>query len=176
MTLQQMVEIAWGLANSEQNFLWIIRHDFVFKGQSSMLPSGFVEATKERGFLASWCPQEQVLNHPSVGGFLNHSGWNSTLESVCGGVPMVCWPFCAEQQTNCRFACTDQWGIGMEIDNDVKREEVEKLVRELMQGEKGEKLRSKAMEWKKKAEEATDGLNGSSYLNFNKLVEEVLLP
>ncbi|KAH7569733.1 hypothetical protein ACOSP7_013396 [Xanthoceras sorbifolium] len=172
MTPQQMVEFAWGLANSEQYFLWIIRPDLV-KGEAAMLPHEFVKATKERGLLASWCPQEQVMNHPSIGGFLTHSGWNSTIESVCGGVPMVCWPFFAEQQTNCRFVCTE-WGIGMEIDNDVKRDEVEKLVRELMEGKKGKKMRSKAMEWKKKAIEATS-LHGSSYLNFNKLVEEVLL-
>ncbi|KAK2635045.1 hypothetical protein Ddye_029837 [Dipteronia dyeriana] len=174
MTLQQMVEFAWGLANSEQEFLWIIRPDIV-QGESAMLPHEFVEETKERGLLASWCPQEQVLNHPSIGGFLTHNGWNSTIESVSCGVPMVCWPFFAEQQTNCMFACSE-WGIGIEIDNDVKREEVEKLVRELMEREKGEKMRSKAMELKKKAKEATTALHGSSYLNFNKLVEEVLLP
>ncbi|KAK3189079.1 hypothetical protein Dsin_028640 [Dipteronia sinensis] len=174
MTPQQMVEFAWGLANSEQEFLWIIRPDIV-KGESAMLPHEFVEETKERGLLGSWCPQEQVLNHPSIGGFLTHSGWNSTIESVSCGVPMVCWPFFAEQQTNCRFACSE-WGIGMEIDNDVKREEVEKLVRELIERKKGEKMRSKAMELKKKAKEATTALHGSSYLNFNKLVEEVLLP
>ncbi|KAH7522875.1 hypothetical protein JRO89_XSUnG0091300 [Xanthoceras sorbifolium] len=173
MTPHQMVEFAWGLANSDQNFLWIIRPDLV-EGETAMLPHEFVEATKDRGLLASWCQQEQVLNHPSIGGFLTHNGWNSTIESVGSGVPMVCWPFFAEQQTNCRFACTE-WGIGMEIDNDVKRDEVEKLVRELMEGEKGEKMRNEAMEWKKKAMEAT-GLHGSSYLNFNKLVEEVLLP
>ncbi|KAK1557021.1 hypothetical protein Q3G72_016305 [Acer saccharum] len=174
MTPQQMVEFAWGLANSEQEFLWIIRPDIV-KGESAMLPHEFVEETKERGLLASWCPQEQVLNHPSIGGFLTHSGWNSTIESVSCGVPMVCWPFFAEQQTNCRFACSE-WGIGMEIDNDVKREEVEKLVRELMERKKGEKMRSKAMELKNKAKEATTSSHGSSYLNFNKLIDEVLLP
>ncbi|TXG48396.1 hypothetical protein EZV62_027690 [Acer yangbiense] len=174
MTPKQMVEFAWGLANSEQEFLWIIRPDIV-KGKSAMLPHEFVEETKERGLLASWCPQEQVMNHPSIGGFLTHSGWNSTIESVSCGVPMVCWPFFAEQQTNCRFACSE-WGIGMEIDNDVKREEVEKLVRELMEREKGEKMRSKAMELKNKAKEATTSSHGSSYLNFNKLVDEVLVP
>ncbi|KAL9404445.1 hypothetical protein Peur_001417 [Populus x canadensis] len=169
ITPQQMIEFAWGLANSNQTFLWIIRPDIVV-GEAAMLPPEFLSETKDRGMLVSWCPQEQVLKHPSIGGFLSHMGWNSTLDSICGGVPMVCWPFFAEQQTNCRLACTDQWGIGMEIDNNVKRDEVEKLVRELMEGEKGKAMRKKAMEWKTKAEEAALAGNGS-HRNLDQLVK-----
>ncbi|GAV63597.1 LOW QUALITY PROTEIN: UDPGT domain-containing protein, partial [Cephalotus follicularis] len=124
MTPDQLVEFAWGLANSKHTFLWIIRPDLV-SGDSAILPPFLVE-TKDRALLASWCPQEQVLNHPAIGSFLTHSGWNSTIESVCGGVPMISWPFFAEQQTNCRYCCTE-WGIGMEINNDVRRDEVERL-------------------------------------------------
>jgi len=123
--------------------------------------------------LASWCPQEEVLKHPSIGGFLTHSGWNSTLETVCGGVPIISWPFFAEQQTNCRYSCIE-WGIGMEIDNDVKRDDVEKLVRELMEGDKGKEMKRKVMEWKTMAEEAVKP-GGSSYLNLDKLIADILL-
>ena len=86
---------------------------------------------------------------------------------------MLCWPFLDDQQTNCEYTC-NEWGIGMEIDNDVKREKVEKIVRELMETEKGKKMKKNAMEWKKIAEEATCPL-GSSSINFNNLVSEVLL-
>ncbi|ERN14185.1 hypothetical protein AMTR_s00033p00058040 [Amborella trichopoda] len=99
-----------------------------------------MEATKERGFLASWCNQEKALLDPAVGVFLTHCGWNSIMETACGGVPVICWPFFAEQQTNCWFAC-NEWGLGMEIENDVKRKEVEALVREMMHGEKGNATR-----------------------------------
>ncbi|CAL5384071.1 unnamed protein product [Camellia sinensis] len=92
MTSQQLIEFAWGLVNCKKTFLWVIRPDLVV-GDSAILPPDFVNETKERGLLASWCPQEQVLNHPSVGGFLTHCGWNSTLESICSGVPMLCWLF-----------------------------------------------------------------------------------
>ena len=95
------------------------------------------------------------------------------LESVCCGVPMISWPFFAEQLTNCRYCCVE-WGIGMEIDKNVQRDEVEKLVRELMDGEKGKELKKKAMEWKIKAEDATKP-RGSSYQNMDKLISEVLL-
>ncbi|OVA18813.1 UDP-glucuronosyl/UDP-glucosyltransferase [Macleaya cordata] len=173
MTSQQLIEFAWGLANSKHTFLWIIRPDLV-RGDSAVLPPEFTTETKERSLIASWCPQEEVLKHPSIAGFLTHSGWNSTLDTVIGGVPVICWPFFAEQQTNCRYSCT-HWGIGMEIDNNVKRDEVEKLVRELMEGEKGKEMKNRAMEWKKSAEVAAS-VGGSSYVNLDKLVNEVLLP
>ncbi|KAA8530834.1 hypothetical protein F0562_005542 [Nyssa sinensis] len=173
MTLKQMIEFAWGLANSMQPFLWIFRPDLLV-ADPIVLPPEFVRVTEDRGMLVSWCNQQQVLNHPSIGGFLTHCGWNSTLESLCVGVPMICWPFFADQQTNCLCSCT-QWGVGIEIDNEVKREEVESIVRELMGGEKGKEMKKKGLEWKKKAEEATSPCGGSSYSNLDKLVEELLL-
>ncbi|XP_048433545.1 7-deoxyloganetin glucosyltransferase-like [Pyrus x bretschneideri] len=172
MTPQQLVEFGWGLANSKLPFLWVIRPDLVV-GESAILPPEFEFETKERGVILSWCPQEQVLNHPSVGGFLTHSGWNSTIESLSSGVPMLCWPVLAEQYTNCYYTC-NEWGSGLEIDSDVKRDEVEKLIRELMEGEKGKKMKIMAMEWKKLAEEST-GPHGSSSKNLENLVNQVLL-
>ncbi|KAF6149451.1 hypothetical protein GIB67_016989 [Kingdonia uniflora] len=172
MTEKQLIEFAWGLANSKHPFLWIIRPD-VIMGDSITLPQEFMEETKERGLISSWCAQDQVLLHPSVGGFLTHCGWNSTLESISGGVPMVCWPFFAEQQTNCRYACVN-WDIGMEIDNNAEREEVEVIVREMMEGEKGKNLREKAFEWKDMAQKATKE-GGSSHNNFDRVIKEVLL-
>lgn len=168
MNAKQLEEFAWGLANCNHPFLWIIRPDLVM-GDSAMLQPEFLAQTKDRGLLASWCPQEQVLKHPSIGVFLTHCGWNSMLESICGGVPVICWPFFGEQQTNCRYACTE-WGIGMEIDNDVKRDEVEGLVREMMEGEKGKEMKKKAEEWKDLANNATRE-GGSSYVNMDKLVD-----
>ncbi|WOH04906.1 hypothetical protein DCAR_0624318 [Daucus carota subsp. sativus] len=173
MSAKHLSEFAWGLAKSKKHFLWIIRPDVV-SGDSAMLAPEFLSETENRGVIASWCPQEQVLNHPAIAGFLTHSGWNSTIESIAAGVPMISWPFFAEQQTNCRYCCVE-WGIGMEINNEVKRDEVEVLVRELMDGEKGKMMKENVMDFKKKAQEAM-GPNGSSLKNFNRLINEVLLP
>ena len=173
VTPSQLVELGWGLANSNHSFLWIIRPDLVIGGESAILSPEFEVEIKERGLIANWCPQEEVLSHPSIGGFLTHSGWNSTFESVCAGVPMLCLPFFSDQQTNCKYTC-NEWGIGMEIDSDIKRDEVQKIVRELMEGDKGKKMKKKALEWKKLAEEARGPL-GSSSINLKNLVSEVLL-
>jgi hypothetical protein len=172
MTNAELVEFAWGLANSGHDFLWIIRPDLV-SGEAAVLPPEFLEAVKGRGLVASWCPQDTVLRHEAVGVFLTHSGWNSTLESLCAGVPMLCWPFFAEQQTNCRYKCTE-WGVGMEIGHDVRRQVVEEKIREAMGGEKGKEMRRRAVEWRETAVRATQP-GGHSYANLEKLVTDVLL-
>ncbi|GAU37796.1 hypothetical protein TSUD_276140 [Trifolium subterraneum] len=156
LTPEQLIEFAWGLANSKKPFLWIIRPDLVIGG-SSILSSKFENEISDRGLIISWCPQERVLNHPSIDGFLTHCGWNSTIESICAGVPMLCWPYFFDQPTNFKYIC-DEWEIGMEINSNVKREEVEKLINELMVGNKGKKMRQNVME-----------------LNLDKVINEILL-
>ncbi|KAK6792461.1 hypothetical protein RDI58_011542 [Solanum bulbocastanum] len=173
MSNEQLIEFAWGLANAKMDFLWIVRSNLVM-GDSAILPHEFLAETKERCLLGGWCPQEQVLSHPSIGGFLTHCGWNSTFESLSYGVPMLCWPFFADQQTNSWFNC-NRWGVGMEIDSNVKREVIEELVRELMVGEKGKEMKENALNWKKLAEKAINSSDGSSCMNFDKLVSHVLL-
>lgn len=171
MTDQHFKEFAWGLAKSKHPFLWIVRPDVVM-GESGMLPEEFYEEIKDRGLLISWCPQDKVLQHPSVGAFLSHCGWNSTMESMSGGVPMICWPFFAEQQTNCKYART-VWEVGMEVNHDVKRDDVAALVKEMMESDRGKQLRKNAVEWKKKAAAATN-IGGSSYNNLERFIKEVL--
>ncbi|KAK9080756.1 hypothetical protein SSX86_000514 [Deinandra increscens subsp. villosa] len=168
MTSQQLVEFGWGLAKSGYSFLWVIRPDLV-TGESVVLPPELLNEISDRGLLVGWCRQEQVLNHTSIGGFLTHCGWNSTIESISSGVPMICWPFFGDQQPNC-WMCCNKWGISMEIDNNVKSDEVQKLVVELMEGEKGSLMRKKVVELKNKAEEACVFPYGSSMTNLEKIV------
>ena len=63
----------------------------------------------------------------------------------------------------------------MQIEGDVTRDRVERLVRELMEGQKGKELTMKALEWKKLAEDATILKEGSSFLNYDNMVRQVLL-
>lgn len=174
---ERLKELAWGLFSSNKTFLWIIRPD-VLTGYSAILPKEFFDEIiqDDRGMFSSWCSQHEVLSHPAVGGFLSHCGWNSMLESLCNGVSMICWPFYADQQTNSRYAC-DVWGMGTKIDNNVKREKFEEIVRELMEGNgRGiqKKYKNKCCSyWKTKVEEATRN-GGTSYSNFDRLIKEVL--
>ncbi|XP_028801334.1 7-deoxyloganetin glucosyltransferase [Neltuma alba] len=173
MTKKHLKEFAWGLAESKHPFLWIVRPDLVKSTESEEtpnLPQEFLDEIKDRGYITSWCPQEQVLAHPSVGIFLTHCGWNSTLESISQGVPMICWPFFAEQQTNCWFAC-NTWWMGMKMKQDIEREEIANIVNDVMDGDKGKEMRKKGLEWKEKARQVTD-VAGSSYKDFKRLMKE----
>ncbi|XP_031090848.1 7-deoxyloganetin glucosyltransferase-like [Ipomoea triloba] len=172
----KVVELAIGLCKSQQNFLWIIRPELISGGDwSAILSPEFMDTIKGggKGYVVGWCDQEQVLNHPSIGGFLSHCGWNSIVESITAGVAMICWSCFAEQQIN-RLCCCSQWGFGLEIDLDVNRENVESVVRELMEGEKGREVKQKAMFWKKRGEAAT-AMGGSSFVNLDKLIGQILL-
>ncbi|KAF8688252.1 hypothetical protein HU200_042377 [Digitaria exilis] len=172
MTNTQLLEFAWGLANSGYPFVWNLRPDLL-KGDSAVLPPEFAEAVKGRALLTTWCPQEAVIQHEAVGVFLTHSGWNSTLESLCAGVPMLSWPFFAEQQTNCRYKRTE-WGVGMEIGGEVRRDEVAAIIKEAMEGEKGREMWRRAQEWKEKAVKVTRP-GGPAETNLDRLIDEVLL-
>eukprot|EP00249_Psilotum_nudum_P006185 c19517_g1_i1 orf=206-1630(+) len=173
LSAEQNKQLAQGLENSEQPFLWVIRPNSVEGSLADSFPEGFVERTKNRGFIVSWAPQLQVLSHPSVGGFLTHGGWNSITENLStGGVPMLCWPRGAEQRLNCRLL-VDEWKIGMELpiqgNGSVEKAEVEKAVRALMEGEE---RRRRVTQLKKAARRAMEE-GGSSHTSMEAFVERM---
>ncbi|XP_031114998.1 7-deoxyloganetic acid glucosyltransferase-like [Ipomoea triloba] len=172
LTRQQLMEFWYGLVNSGKKFLWVMRPDLVAgKDEETPIPSELEEGTKANGYIIGWAPQEAVLDHPAVGGFLTHSGWNSTLESIAAGVPMICWPFFADQQTNSRFV-GEVWKLGMDMKDVCDRSSVEKLIRELMEKRKGEFL-ERAENMVKLAKEAISE-GGSSYCNFDCLIQDII--
>ncbi|CAA2967499.1 UDP-glycosyltransferase 88B1-like [Olea europaea subsp. europaea] len=182
---KQLKEIAIGLERSKQRFLWVIRSppsedkskrylpppepDLDF-----LLPSGFLDRTEDLGFVVkSWAPQVEVLNHKSIGGFVTHCGWNSILEAVCAGVPMVAWPLYAEQKFN-RVVLVEDLKLALRIneaeDGFVTAEEVESRVREMMDSDTGESLRKRAKEKEAEAKAATSE-GGSSTVALAKLIK-----
>ncbi|VAH63633.1 unnamed protein product [Triticum turgidum subsp. durum] len=110
-SVQQLQEIANGLDKSGERFLWVVRSprnpDYKY-GDSlpepdldALMPEGFLERTKDRGLvIKSWAPQVEVLRHRATGAFMTHCGWNSTLEGITAGLPLLCWPLYAEQKVN----------------------------------------------------------------------------
>ncbi|XP_004955860.1 DIMBOA UDP-glucosyltransferase BX8 isoform X1 [Setaria italica] len=171
VSASDLVETAWGIANSGRPFLWVLRPGLVRGAPPSSisLPDGFDAATRGRGVVVSWAPQEEVLAHPAVGGFWTHCGWNSTLEGVCAGVPMLCRPFFADQMGNARYV-DHVWRTGVTIDGELQRGKVEAAISTLMgAGEPGAGMRRRALELKNSAA-ASIGEAGSSSVNVDMLV------
>lgn len=99
VTREQLLEMWYGLLRSGQRFLWVMRPDSVMgKDGQAQIAAELEEGTKSRGYMVGWAPQQEVLDHPAIGGFLTHGGWNSILESIVAGVPMICWPYSNNQQ------------------------------------------------------------------------------
>ncbi|KAH7658195.1 hydroquinone glucosyltransferase protein [Dioscorea alata] len=186
LTCEQTVELACGLEMSGQRFLWVIRSpsdkasETYFSATSkqdpfSYLPEGFLERTKKVGFVVpSWAPQMQVLAHTATGGFLSHCGWNSTLESLSHAVPMIGWPLYAEQKMNA-VMLSEGTKLALRLrpreDGVYGREEISRVVKELMEGEEGKKVRGRARELQAAAVKAV-AYDGESCKTLGALVEK----
>ncbi|KAK9037079.1 hypothetical protein V6N11_022001 [Hibiscus sabdariffa] len=125
LSSEQAFEFWLGLVNSGKRFLWVLRPG-VMPDEGKNITVELIEGSKERGCIVSWAPEEEVLGHGAIGGFLTHSGWNSTLESVVEGVPMLCWPYFVDQQINSRFVST-VWGLGLDMKDLCDTHIVEKM-------------------------------------------------
>ncbi|XP_042505616.1 hydroquinone glucosyltransferase-like [Macadamia integrifolia] len=154
LSREQLNELASGLELSKQRFLWVVRSPNAtnFDTQSIedplvFLSEGFLERTKGRGLVIPlWAPQIQVLSHVSTGGFLTHCGWNSTLESMVHGVPLIAWPLHAEQKMSAVMQVEDLEEASRPKaakNRIVGRAEIAKVVKCLIVGEEGRRIRKR---------------------------------
>ncbi|KAK2977642.1 hypothetical protein RJ640_012479 [Escallonia rubra] len=166
----EMEELACGLKQSNRYFLWVVRASEVSK-----LPTNFATEASEKGLVVNWCPQLKVLAHPAMGCFMTHCGWNSTLEALSLGVPMLAVPQWTDQPTNAKYV-VDIWEAGVRVKVDekgkIRREEIEMCIREVMEGERGNKLKRNAVRWKEVAQEAVDK-GGSSDKHIDEFISEL---
>lgn len=171
MSEKDLLETAMGLVQSNQPFLWVVRPKMILGGRewAEILPRCLIERIKEAGLIVAWAPQREVLGHGSIGGFWTHCGWNSTIEGICEGVPMICRPFFGDQFWNAKYI-SKVWVIGMELESEIERENVERIVKELMVGEKGQEMKKRALELKERVELCYKE-GGTSYKYINQLVD-----
>ncbi|KAL3732312.1 hypothetical protein ACJRO7_029047 [Eucalyptus globulus] len=169
----EMLEIALGLADSEQPFLWVVRPGSVRDPEwLEKSPSHFLWALEGRGKIVKWAPQKEVLAHPAVGAFWTHSGWNSTLESISEGVPMLCMPRFSDQGVNARYV-SDVWRIGVHLNGGLERENIARAVKRLLAEREGEEIRERALVLKEKASVSVRQ-GGPSYQALDALVSHIL--
>uniref|UniRef100_A0A1J3D2R6 Glycosyltransferase n=1 Tax=Noccaea caerulescens TaxID=107243 RepID=A0A1J3D2R6_NOCCA len=189
LPLAQLKELGLGLEESNRPFIWVIREWGKYGELSKWIQgSGFEERIKDRGLVINgWAPQVFILSHASIGGFLTHCGWNSTLEGITAGVPLLTWPLFAEQFYNEKLVVqilkaglkigvekSMIYGKEEEIGVTVSRESVRKAVDELMCDSE------RAQERRRRVEELSDLANkaleegGSSHSNITMLIQDIM--
>nr|AVW82170.1 putative UDP-glucosyltransferase UGT71B11 [Barbarea vulgaris subsp. arcuata] len=190
-TEEQTREIAVALDRSGHRFLWSLRRASPnilmepprdYTNLDEVLPEGFLDRTSDRGKVIGWAPQVAVLAKPAIGGFVTHGGWNSILESLWFGVPMVPWPLYAEQKVNA-FEIVEELGLAVELRryfkgdllagemDTVTAEDIEKAIKDVM--EEDSDVRNRVNEMKEKCHVALmDG--GSSKTALLKFIQDVI--
>ncbi|GJN14847.1 hypothetical protein PR202_gb01713 [Eleusine coracana subsp. coracana] len=178
----QLQELALGLEASGKPFLWVVRSD------SWAPPEEWTERVGDRGMvITGWAPQTAILAHPAVGAFVTHCGWNSVLETIVAGVPVLTWPVVFEQFITERFV-TQVLAIGARMspegagvrstrhkENDlVPAKVVAQAVSAFMEpGGEGDAARSRVKELSVKARAAmADG--GSSHRDLRRLIDDLM--
>ncbi|XP_028765882.1 scopoletin glucosyltransferase-like [Neltuma alba] len=180
----QLRQIAMGMEASGQQFIWVVRKPKKDEQQQEerWLPdAGYEKRVEGRGLIIrGWAPQGKILEHKAIGAFVTHCGWNSTMESVCGGVPMVTWPVYAEQFYNEKLV-TEVLKIGVPVGvtkwvrvtgDSMKWDAIERAVKRVMEGEEAEELRDRAKLLALKARKAVEE-GGSSYSDLNSLIQDL---
>ncbi|KAK1357262.1 Glycosyltransferase [Heracleum sosnowskyi] len=188
LTRGQLIELALGLEASEHPFVWVVRAGSKQEEiEKWIVEDGFEERIKGRGLLIRrWAPQVLILSHFAIGAFLTHCGWNSTIEGVCAGVPLITWPLFAEQFFNEKLlvqvvetgvSVGNKFAVRMGEEEkagvNVKREDVKKAINCIMcEGEIGENRRRKSRELAEKAAKAVEE-GSSSHFNIGLLIEDI---
>ncbi|TYJ02861.1 hypothetical protein E1A91_A13G258500v1 [Gossypium mustelinum] len=182
----QVKEIALGLEQSGYKFLWSLRvpprndDSGGVHCSEDMLPEGFVERIQGKGMMIyGWAPQVEILAHKAIGGFVSHCGWNSILESLWFGVPMVTWPMYAEQKLNA-FKMVKELELAVElrldyeqlkVDDVVMADEIEKAVKQVM--DERNEARKKVKEMAEIARKSIVS-EGSSFLSIQRLINDMI--
>ncbi|XP_010516905.1 PREDICTED: UDP-glycosyltransferase 73C4 [Camelina sativa] len=188
LPLVQLKELGLGLEESQRPFIWVIRGWEKYNELSEwMVESGFEERIRERGLLIrGWAPQVLILSHPSVGGFLTHCGWNSTVEGITSGVPLITWPLFGDQFCNQTLVVqvlkagvsvgveeVMKWGEEEKIGVLVDKEGVKKAVEDLMGESDDAKERTKRVkELGGLAHKAVEE-GGSSHSNITLFLQDI---
>ncbi|KAI9121558.1 hypothetical protein K1719_008591 [Acacia pycnantha] len=189
-TPEQLMELGLGLETTKRPFIWVLRDSYKREEMEKILmEDGLEERVKGRGLIIrGWVPQVLILSHKAIGSFFTHCGWNSTLEGICSGVPLVTFPFFSDQFYNEKvivevleigvsvgvenavpFGVEDKYGV------QVKRVKVKEAIEKVMgeEEEESEMIRERARNYAEKANKAMQK-GGSSYLNLSLLIEDIM--
>ncbi|XP_050234311.1 UDP-glycosyltransferase 92A1-like [Mercurialis annua] len=180
----QMMQLAIALEESAKPFIWVIRPPVGFDRNSEFkpewLPERFEErvtATKQGLLVRNWAPQLEILSHGSTGAFMSHCGWNSVMESLSQGVPIIGWPIAAEQAFDSKML-VEELRVSVELtrgtQSKVEWGEIKNVIELVMGLEgKGDEMRQKGMEIAKLIRQSVEE-NGSFFKALDDFVTNLL--
>ncbi|TKY73184.1 Zeatin O-glucosyltransferase [Spatholobus suberectus] len=184
LTEEQTEQIATGLEQSMQKFIWVLRDadkGDIFDGSEAKrheLPNGFEERVEGMGLVVrDWAPQLEILSHSSTGGFMSHCGWNSCLESITMGVPIAAWPMDSDQPRN-TVLITEVLKVGLVVKDWAQRNElvtasvVENAVRRLIETKEGDEMRERAASLKDATHRSMDE-GGVSRMEMDSFIAHI---
>ncbi|KAF7078763.1 hypothetical protein CFC21_083145 [Triticum aestivum] len=167
LSAEELAEMAHGLASTGRPFLWVVRPDC-----SAMLPEGYLDSVAGRGMVVPWSPQDLVLAHPSTACFLTHCGWNSTLETLAAGLPVVAFPQWGDQCTDAKYL-VEEFKMGVRIGTPLRRDAVRDAVEDVVAGPDAGAMLEKARAWCAAARTAV-AAGGSSDRHVQAFVDQVV--
>ncbi|XP_074276516.1 UDP-glycosyltransferase 73D1-like [Silene latifolia] len=189
LVTSQLIELGLGLEASRHPFIWVVKTGEKWTElEKWLVDNTYEERVRGRGLLIrGWAPQVLILSHPSIRGFLTHCGWNSTIEGISSGVPMVTWPQFAEQFFNEKLVVEIlKTGVRIGVDIPVRfgeeekigvlvdRDDIKHAVNMLMDGgEEGERRRTRAKQLEDKARQAVIA-GGSSATDLSVLIQDIM--
>jgi len=174
----QIKDMALGLIACGYSFVWVVKLKRVDReedeGLEDVLGSELMSKLREKGVVVKeFVDQIKILEHPAVGGFVTHGGWNSVTEAIGEGVKILIWPQGADQKFNAELLrnsgvgiWAEEWGWGTQ--KVVEGTEIAKKIKQMMSDES---LRVKAREMKDAARKAC-GVGGSCEVIIKRLIEE----
>ncbi|KAE8668404.1 UDP-glycosyltransferase 73C4 [Hibiscus syriacus] len=185
----ELIELGLGIEASNKPFIWVLRGNNATSNEVEkwMAKDGFEERTKGRGLVVKgWAPQVLILSHRAVGGLLTHCGWNSTIEGISAGIPLLTFPLFGDQFINEKLAVQIlKIGVSLGINKPtnigdgksgflLKKEHVKNAIEKLMdEGDEGMERRKRARVFGEKAKKAVD-VGGSSYLSITSLIKDIM--
>ncbi|KAK3198141.1 hypothetical protein Dsin_021556 [Dipteronia sinensis] len=171
----QTDEMAAGLISSGVRFLWVGRKNSLRLKEAC---SGY-----ELGLVVQWCDQLSVLGHSSVGGFLTHNGFSSTLEAGFSGVPMLTFPIAGDQFLISKLVVED-WKVGWRLREELgvgneslitSREAIAKTVHKFMDinGSERRELSERSKRFQEIVKGATSAKGGSSDASLDAFIKDI---
>ncbi|CAN6240443.1 unnamed protein product [Urochloa humidicola] len=182
---EQIAELAAALRGSNQRFIWVLRDtdrgNIFADHEESRHASLLAEFTKQvdgRGLvITGWAPQLEILAHPATAAFMSHCGWNSTMESMSHGKPILACPMHSDQPWDAVLVC-EYLKAGFLVRPCEKHAEVipavtiQQVIEKVMVSDEGRAVQQRAKEVGE-AVRASAASGGSSRKEFEDLIAHI---